>query len=68
MPKRSEGPKIKWFEERGAFYVTWTEGRRSRKCSTGATSREEAEIFLAELGCNSESTASPSAQVIRLKS
>ena len=48
MPKRSEGPKIKWFEERGAFYVTWTEGRRSRKCSTGATSREEAEIFLAE--------------------
>jgi hypothetical protein len=48
MPKRSEGAKVRWFEDRGAFYVTWTEGRRSRKCSTGASSREEADIFLAE--------------------
>jgi hypothetical protein len=48
MPKRSEGSKLRWFPERGAFYVTWTQGRRSRKCSTGTSSRDEAEIFHAE--------------------
>jgi hypothetical protein len=52
MPKRSEGPRLQWFADRGAYYITWTEpvaGKRgrSRKCSTGATSREEAEIFFA---------------------
>ena len=52
MAKRSEGPRLQWFEDRGAYYITWTEpvaGKRgrSRKRSTGETSREEAEIFFA---------------------
>jgi integrase len=48
MPKRCEGAKLQWREDRGAYYIVWTVKRRSRKCSTGTADREQAEIFFAE--------------------
>src|SRR5512132_3398014 len=48
MPKRNTGPKLRWFPDRGAFYVCWTVNHGSRKCSTGTADREEAEAFLAD--------------------
>jgi hypothetical protein len=48
MPRRNQGPRLRWLYKRRCFYLTWTENGRSRKCSTGTASREDAEIFLAE--------------------
>jgi integrase len=48
MPKRNEGARLRWFQERGAFYICWTVKHRSRKCSTGTADREQAEAFLAD--------------------
>jgi hypothetical protein len=48
MPRRNQGPKLRWLAERGVYYITWTVNGRSRKRSTGKTSREEAEIIFAE--------------------
>ena len=48
MPKRNEGARLRWFAERGAFYICWTIKHRSRKCSTGTADREQAEAFLAD--------------------
>jgi hypothetical protein len=48
MPRRNTGAKLKWFPDRGAWYITWTVNHRSRKRSTGTTSREEADLLLAE--------------------
>ena len=48
MARRNQGPKLRWFADRGAYYITWTVNGRSRKCSTGTASREEAEIKFAE--------------------
>lgn len=48
MPRRNTGAKLRWFPERGAYYICWTVNGRSRKCSTGTAEREEAEISLAD--------------------
>jgi len=47
MPRRNSGPRLRFFERRGCYYIFWTEGGRSRERSTGTTDREEAEKALA---------------------
>lgn len=47
MPRRNRGPRLRWLEKRGCWYITWTESGRSRERSTGSTDRGEAEIALA---------------------
>lgn len=43
MPRRNQGPKLRWLAKRGCYYIAWTEGGRSRERSTGASDREKAE-------------------------
>ena len=48
MAQRNQMPKLRYFEDRAAYYITWTVNGRSRKCSTGTASREEAENIFSE--------------------
>jgi hypothetical protein len=48
MPRRNHGPHLTYLEKCGSFYITWTEGGRSRQRSTGSKDRGEAERALAE--------------------
>jgi integrase len=48
MPRRNQGPRLRWLAKRGGFYVTWTEHGRSRERSAGTADREQAETFFAE--------------------
>ena len=48
MPRRNTGAKLQWREDRGAYYITWTERGRSFKRSTNTADRSEAEAILAE--------------------
>ncbi len=48
MPRRNQGPKLRWLEKRGCYYITWTDGGRSRQRSTGTADRREAEEVFAE--------------------
>ena len=48
MPRRNQGPKLRWLDKRGCYYITWTERGRSRERSTGASDREKAETVFAE--------------------
>lgn len=48
MSRRNQGPRLRWLDKRGGWYIAWTERGRSRERSTGTADREEAEIALAE--------------------
>jgi len=48
MSRRNEGPRLRWLTKRKCFYITWTEGGRSRERSTGTPDREKAEIAFGE--------------------
>jgi integrase len=48
MPRRNQGPRLRWLRKRKCFYITWTEHGRSRERSTGTASREQAEIAFSE--------------------
>jgi len=48
MARRNQGPKLRWFADRGAYYITWTVNGRSRKCSTDTADREQAEAKFGE--------------------
>jgi len=48
MPRRNQGPRLRWLVKRKCFYISWTEHGRSRECSTGTADREKAEIAFAE--------------------
>ena len=48
MPRRNQGPRLRWLAKRSCYYITWTDRGRSRECSTGTADREEAEAFFAE--------------------
>lgn len=48
MPRRNQGPKLRWLAKRGCYYIAWTEGGRSRERSTGASDREKAETVFGE--------------------
>lgn len=47
MPRRNQGPRLRWIDKRRCFYITWTEHGRSRERSTGTANREQAEISFA---------------------
>jgi integrase len=47
MARRNSGPKLRFLGKRGCYYITWTEGGRSRERSTGTADREQAEIAFA---------------------
>ena len=48
MPRRSQGPKLKFFENRMSYYIVWTEGKRSRELSTYTANSSEAQITFAQ--------------------
>ncbi len=48
MPRRNQGPRLRWLDKRNCFYITWTQDGRSRECSTGTADRAQAEIAFAE--------------------
>src|SRR5262245_20268601 len=48
MPRRNQGPRLRWLVKRRCFYITWTERGRSRERSTGTANREKAEVVFAE--------------------
>jgi integrase len=48
MPRRNSGPRLRFLEKRGCYYIAWTEGGRSRERSTGTAERRQAEVALAE--------------------
>src|SRR4051812_22323589 len=48
MPRRNAGPRLRYLEKRGTFYIVWTENGRSRERSTGTSVSGEAQIALAE--------------------
>jgi hypothetical protein len=48
MARRNQGAKLRWREDRGAYYITWTINGRSRKHATGTADRETAEDIFAE--------------------
>jgi integrase len=48
MPRRNQGPKLRWLANRKAFYITWTVAGRSRKRTTGTADRERAEAIFGE--------------------
>src|SRR5262249_4201014 len=60
MPRRNEGPRLRWLDKRQCFYITWTERGRSRERSTGTADREQAEIRFAEWLQTRKRTAGPS--------
>jgi len=48
MARRNQGPRLRWLDKRGCFYIVWTERGRSRERSTGTADGEQAQIALAE--------------------
>src|SRR6476661_6992991 len=48
MPRRNQGPRLRWLKKRNCYYIVWTEHGRSRERSTGTKDREQAEIVFAE--------------------
>jgi integrase len=59
MPRRNQGPRLRFLEKRGCYYITWTERGRSRERSTGTADRQRAEIALAEFLHIRNRTAGP---------
>lgn len=47
MPRRNQGPRLKFLDKRGCYYIFWTENGRSRERSTGTADRREAEAIFA---------------------
>jgi integrase len=47
MARRNQGPRLRWLDKRGCFYIVWTERGRSRERSTGTADRQQAQITLA---------------------
>ncbi|MCD0417290.1 site-specific integrase [Rubrivivax sp. JA1024] len=47
MPRRNSGPRLRFLEKRGCYYIVWSEAGRSRERSTGSADRRIAENALA---------------------
>jgi integrase len=48
MPRRNQGPRLRWLDKRSGFYIVWTEHGRSRERSTGTADRQQAQVALAQ--------------------
>jgi len=59
MPKRNSGPRLKWLEKRGCYYIVWSERGRSREQSTSTTDCAEAQEALAEFIQSRRKTKGP---------
>jgi integrase len=59
MPRRNAGPRLRFLDKRGCYYITWTVRHRSRQRSTGTGDREQAEIALAEFIYQRNRSAGP---------
>ena len=59
MSRRNNGPRLRFLEKRGCYYITWTERGRSRERSTGTADREQAQIALADFLQQRGSNAGP---------
>ncbi len=47
MSRRNEGPKLRFLDKRGCYYIFWTENGRSRERSTGTADSEAAQVEFA---------------------
>jgi hypothetical protein len=65
MPRRNQGPRLRWLAKRHCFYITWTEQGRSRERSTGTADREQAQVSSRNF---STSATAEAARVIPMKS
>ena len=48
MPRRNQGPRLRWLQKRNCYYIVWTEHGRSREHSTGTQDRQRAEAMFAQ--------------------
>jgi integrase len=48
MPRRNQGPRLRWLAKRSCYYIAWTERGRSRERTTGTADREQAERIFAD--------------------
>lgn len=48
MPRRNTGPRLRFLEKRGSYYIVWTDRGRSRERSTGTADLQSAQVALAE--------------------
>jgi integrase len=48
VPRRNQGPRLRWLEKRSCFYIVWTENGRSREHSTRTQDRQRAEAIFGE--------------------
>jgi integrase len=48
MPRRNSGPRLRFLEKRGGYYIVWTERGRSRERSTGTADLATAQVALGE--------------------
>jgi integrase len=47
MPKANTGPRLKWHDETGSYYIHWTDKGRSKRRSTCTSDRDLAQQVLA---------------------
>lgn len=47
MPRRNTGPRLRWLDRRGQFYIVWYEQGRERLRATGETDERRAQGILA---------------------
>jgi integrase len=59
MPRRNNGPRLRFLKKRQYFYIVWTDNGRSRERSTGTADREQAEIALADFTHSRSRSAGP---------
>lgn len=59
MPRRNQGPRLRWLDKRQCYYIVWTENGRSRERSTGTKERGEAEIQFTEWLRERQRTSGP---------
>jgi hypothetical protein len=48
MPRRNQGPRLRWLAKRRSYYIVWTERGRSRERSTGTADCEQAQVALGQ--------------------
>ena len=48
MPRRNNGPRLRFLEKRQCYSIVWSEGERSRERSTGTADSDEAQIVFTE--------------------
>lgn len=63
MPRPNTGPRLKWLDKRGSFYIVWYEIGRERLKATGTADSRQAQEYLAEFIRDRRSREGPSGPV-----